>query len=74
MNPPTRIGVTSLTTSISAGRSNARCSARRTRGSSSGFFLWLSQTPWMTLWLNCAVYRPGVSLALRTVTGSVMRM
>ena len=44
MKPPTRIGVTSFTTSTSAGRSNARCSARRTRGSSSGFFLVLTQT------------------------------
>ena len=50
MKPPTIIGVTSLTTSISTGRSNARCSARRTRGSSNGFFLAFTQVPWMTLW------------------------
>ena len=50
MKPPTIIGVTSLTTSTSTGRSNARCSARRTRGSSNGFFLLFTQVPWMTLW------------------------
>ncbi len=74
MKPPTRIGVTSLTTSIKAGRSNARCRARRTRGSSNGFCLLLTQVPWITLWLKAVVDRPGVALALRAVTGSVMRI
>ena len=73
MNPPTRIGVTSFTTSISTGRSNARCIARRTRGSSSGLCLVLTQVPWITLWLNVAVDIPGVAAALRVVTGSTMR-
>src|SRR5471032_3296101 len=54
MNPPTLIGDTSLTTSINTGRSSDRWMARRTRGSSSGFFLLFIQVPWMTLWLNCA--------------------
>ena len=50
MKPPTIIGATSFTTSTRTCLSITRCSARRTRGSSSGFFLVLTQTPWMTLW------------------------
>ena len=50
MNPPTIIGATSLTTSTRTGLSRLRWMARRTRGSSSGFFLSFIQVPWMTLW------------------------
>jgi len=48
--PPIIIGATSFTTSTSTGRSRQRWMARRTRGSSSGFFLLFIQVPWMTLW------------------------
>ena len=50
MKPPTIIGATSLTTSTSTGLSSARWKARRTRGSSNGFFLLFIQVAWMTLW------------------------
>ena len=73
MKPPTCIGVTSFTTSISTGRSSARCIARRTRGSSNGVCLVLTQVPWITLWLKVAVDMPGMAAALRVVTGSTMR-
>ena len=70
MKPPTCIGDTSLTVSISAGRSKARCKARRTRGSSNGFRLLLTQVAWTTLWLKVAVDRAGIAAAMRAVTGS----
>ena len=44
-----------------------------TRGSANGFRLVLTQTPWMTLWLKRATDMPGVALAVRQVTGSVIR-
>ena len=73
MKPPTCIGATSFTTSTMTCRSITRLNARRTRGSSNGFFLSLVQIPWITLWLNAVVDMPGVALALRAVTGSRMR-
>ena len=73
MKPPTCIGATSLVTSTMTRRSIIRLNARRTRGSSNGFFLSLVQMPWITLWLNAVVDMPGVALALRAVTGSTMR-
>ena len=50
MKPPTIIGATSFTTSTSTALSSTRCMARRTRGSSNGFFLLFIQVAWMTLW------------------------
>ena len=38
--------------------------ARRTRGSSNGFFLLLTQQHWITLWLYAVLLSPLVSLAL----------
>jgi hypothetical protein len=48
--PPIIIGATSFTTSTSTGRSRLRWTARRTLGSSNGFFLLFIQVPWMTDW------------------------
>ena len=49
MKPPTNMGATSFTTSTSTARSKTRWTARRTRGSSNGFFLALGHVPWITL-------------------------
>jgi hypothetical protein len=71
--PPTCMGAVSFTTSISVCRSIARCMARRTRTSASGFFFIFIQTAWITLWLKAAALTPCIAFALRQDTGSRSR-
>ena len=63
----------SFTTSTSTCRSVARCSARRTRGSSNGLRFMLKKYAWMTDWFIAVAVTPGISLALRQETGSMIR-
>ena len=51
----------------------ARWSARRTRGSSNGFRFMLKKYAWMTDWFIAVAVTPGISLALRQETGSMIR-